>query len=38
MKVKEAMWGINGNKSPGPYGYGSQLFKDNREIIGDDVV
>ncbi|XP_069152904.1 uncharacterized protein [Solanum lycopersicum] len=37
-EVKEAMWSIDGNKSPGPYEYGSPFFKDNWEIIGKDVV
>lgn len=36
--VKEAIWSIDGNKSPGPDGYGSQFFKDNWEIVGKDVV
>ena len=37
-EVKEAMWSIDGNKSPGPYEYGSPFFKDNWEIVGKDVV
>ncbi|XP_055830988.1 uncharacterized protein LOC129900030 [Solanum dulcamara] len=37
-EVKEAMWGIDGNKSPGPDGYGSQFFKDNWDIVGNDAV
>ncbi|KAH0705731.1 hypothetical protein KY285_010268 [Solanum tuberosum] len=36
--VKEAIWSIDGNKSPGPDGYVSQFFKDNWEIVVKDVV
>ncbi|XP_019258456.1 PREDICTED: uncharacterized protein LOC109236704 [Nicotiana attenuata] len=32
------MWAINGEKSPGPDGYGSKFFKDSWEVVGKDVV
>ncbi|XP_074271226.1 uncharacterized protein LOC141595154 [Silene latifolia] len=32
-EIKAAMFDINGNKAPGPDGYGSQFFKDTWEIL-----
>nr|XP_009767960.1 PREDICTED: uncharacterized protein LOC104219026 [Nicotiana sylvestris] len=37
-EVKAALWAINGDKAPGPDGFGSQFFKDGWEIVGMDVV
>lgn len=36
-EVKEVIWYINDNKVSGSDGYNSQFFKDNWEIVGDDV-
>lgn len=37
-EVKETVWAINGDKSPGPDGYGNKIFKDSWEIVGKDVI
>ncbi|XP_075088621.1 uncharacterized protein LOC142170629 [Nicotiana tabacum] len=37
-EVKEALWGISGDKSPGLDGYGSQFFKDSWDIVKGDVI
>ncbi|XP_060212118.1 uncharacterized protein LOC132639701 [Lycium barbarum] len=37
-EVKEAMFSINPNKSPGPDGYGSGFFREAWSIIGDDIT
>lgn len=36
--MKEALWGIDGTKTPGPDGYGTQFFKDSWSIIGKDII
>ncbi|XP_009762038.1 uncharacterized protein [Nicotiana sylvestris] len=38
QEIKEALWGIDGTKAPGPDGYGSQFFKESWNIVGKDVV
>nr|XP_009620294.1 uncharacterized protein LOC104112156 [Nicotiana tomentosiformis] len=37
-EVKEAMWGINVNTSPGLDGFGSSFFKEAWDIVGSDVT
>ncbi|XP_074310072.1 uncharacterized protein LOC141644876 [Silene latifolia] len=37
-EVKKVMFDIQGTKAPGPDGYSSQFFKDNRDIVGHDVI
>lgn len=37
-EVKQALWAIDGEKSPGPDGYESQFFKHTWEIVGVDVT
>lgn len=36
-EVKQALWAIDGGKSPGPDGYGSKFFKDSWNIVGQDL-
>ncbi|XP_074267063.1 uncharacterized protein LOC141590365 [Silene latifolia] len=36
-EIKQAMFSIDSNKSPGPDGYGSQFFKDAWTVVGKDV-
>uniref|UniRef100_A0A803QIJ5 Reverse transcriptase domain-containing protein n=1 Tax=Cannabis sativa TaxID=3483 RepID=A0A803QIJ5_CANSA len=36
-EVKEAVFGILGNKSPSPDGYSSFFFQDNWEVVGEEV-
>lgn len=36
--VKRALWAIEGDKSPGPNGYGSQIFKDRWDIVWFNLV
>lgn len=36
-EVKAALWTIDGDKVPGPDGYGSKFFKDSWNVIGGDV-
>lgn len=35
--IKEALWGIGDNKSPGPDGYSSQFFKATWDTTGPEV-
>ncbi|XP_049378188.1 uncharacterized protein LOC125842962 [Solanum stenotomum] len=37
-EVKQALWAIDGNKSPGLDGYGSKFFKNCWGIVGEDVT
>ncbi|KAH0695978.1 hypothetical protein KY289_013460 [Solanum tuberosum] len=37
-EVKEAMFKIDSNKSPGPDGFGSGFYKAAWPIIGDDIT
>ncbi|XP_056688751.1 uncharacterized protein [Spinacia oleracea] len=37
-EVKHAMFSINGDKAPGPDGFGSHFFKENWNIVGEDVT
>lgn len=37
LEIKEAMQGIGGDKAPGPDGFSSQFYKDNWDIVKDDV-
>lgn len=36
--IKQALWSINGEKAPGPDGYGSNIFKDCWSTVGKDVT
>lgn len=36
--VKEAMFGIDKNKSSGPDGYGSGFFQDTWSVVGEEAV
>lgn len=38
MEVKQAMFKIDSNKSPGPDRYGSGFFKSTWDIIGKDII
>ena len=37
-EVKYAMFSINGDKAPGPDGFGSHFFRENWNIVGEDVT
>ncbi|XP_059309987.1 uncharacterized protein LOC132061139 [Lycium ferocissimum] len=37
-EVKDAMFGININKSPGPDGFGSGFFRDTWALTGEDIT
>lgn len=37
-EVKQELWKIAGDKSPGPDGYRSQFYKDSWRITGRDVT
>ena len=37
-EIKSIMFGINGEKAPGPYGYTSQFFKAAWNVVGEDVT
>lgn len=37
-EVKQAIFSIVVNKSPGPDGYGSEFYREARSIIGNDVT
>lgn len=37
-EVKQAMFSIEVNKSPGPDGYSSGFFRDARSVVGEDVT
>ncbi|XP_048503083.1 uncharacterized protein LOC125498834 [Beta vulgaris subsp. vulgaris] len=37
-EIKDALFSIPGDKSPGPDGYGSYFFKDAWDIIGNDCI
>lgn len=37
-EIKNSLWAIGGEKAPGLDGFSSQFFKDNWEVIKDDVV
>ncbi|KAH0642430.1 hypothetical protein KY290_034023 [Solanum tuberosum] len=37
-EVKQTLWAIDGNKSPGLDGYGSKFFKNCWGIVGEDVT
>ncbi|XP_056698158.1 uncharacterized protein [Spinacia oleracea] len=37
-EVKYAMFSINGDKAPGPDGFGSYFFRENWNIVGEDVT
>lgn len=37
-EIKQAVWSISGDKSPGKDGYESQFYKDAWEIVGSDVI
>lgn len=36
-EIKDALWSIGGDKAPGPNGYSSHFYKDNWELVKDDV-
>lgn len=38
QEIKEALWGIEGTKAPGPDRYGSQFFKESWSIVGKVVT
>lgn len=38
LEIKNAMFSISSNKSPGPDGYSSSFFKSNWHIVGSDVT
>ncbi|KNA05116.1 hypothetical protein SOVF_193340, partial [Spinacia oleracea] len=37
-EVKAAMFSIDGDKAPGPDGFGSHFFKENWHIVGGDIT
>lgn len=37
-EIKEALFSIPGDKSPGPDGYGSHFFKDSWDVFGDECI
>ncbi|KAL2922482.1 LINE-1 reverse transcriptase-like protein [Bienertia sinuspersici] len=37
-EVKEAIFSIHGDKSPGPDGFGTHFYKHNWELIGEEVT
>ncbi|XP_056695412.1 uncharacterized protein [Spinacia oleracea] len=37
-EIRHAMFSINGDKAPGPDGFGSHFFKENWIIVGEDVT
>ncbi|CAN1152031.1 LINE-1 reverse transcriptase homolog [Linum perenne] len=36
-EIKDAMFSISGNKSPGPDGFGSSFYKHSWDIVGGDI-
>ncbi|KAG5564631.1 hypothetical protein RHGRI_000728 [Rhododendron griersonianum] len=37
-EIKQAMWSIEGDKSPGPDGYSFAFFQSNWDVVGSDVI
>lgn len=38
LEIKEALFSLKSDSAPGPDGYSAVFFKDNWEIIGDDLL